>query len=88
MRYIYDEERGLRYKTVELIEAQIAWQPTIDIQSKENRRCVWVKVAYGETALRQELRKVDARWCPQRKLWQVERGIALAMGLADRINGE
>jgi hypothetical protein len=44
-----------------------------------------VAVAYGETALREQLRALRARWDGERKFWYVQYGLIKGTVLAERL---
>jgi hypothetical protein len=68
VRYRYDEQRGIRYKTVELIvEEKPLLKPRFNDQD-----IVPVSVSFEETALRDQLRKMRAKWDPALKVWFVK----------------
>ena len=65
VRYRYDPRRGKRYKTVELIVDEAAWQPR-----RSPSELVWVRVAYEEHAVRERVKGAGGRWDAKRKLWR------------------
>lgn len=65
VRYRYDKQRGVRLKTVEII-----------VEEKPDRKphfsdgdIVPISVYFDELELREQLRKLHARWDSQLKLW-------------------
>ena len=60
VRYRYDEQRGIRYKTVELI---VEVKPLLKPRFKD-QDIVPVSVSFEETALRDQLRKMRGKWDP------------------------
>lgn len=71
VRYRFDETRGVKLKTVELIvEEKALTSPRF-----KDDDLVPVHVAYDETELRQALRALRARWDSKRKLWYVRFGL-------------
>lgn len=66
VRYRYDEQRGVRIKTVELVVEEKAWQPPLRFKDDD---IVPIAVNYSETDLREKLRQARAKWNPQDKIW-------------------
>ena len=65
VRYRYDEVRGVKLKTVEIIVDE---KPTIMPRFNDGDM-VPVSVGYDESELRELLKKIRARWEPQIKMW-------------------
>jgi len=92
VRYRYDEQNGKRYKTVELIEEEMAWQPPrldgtkVSSKLRSSDRC-GVRIGYGETELREQAKACGAIWRPKQKLWEMSFAQVLALGLEDRMVG-
>lgn len=76
VRYRIDPETGRRFTTVELVVEERSGPPA---------QAVWVRVGYGETALRQQIKESGGTWDSNRKLWQVSGTTAKALGLQKRI---
>ena len=68
VRYRYDETRGVRLKTVEIVVDEKPWQPPFRFRDGD---IAPIAVGFGETALREKLRKSGGRWDPDAKLWLV-----------------
>lgn len=81
VRYRYDELRGVKLKTVELIVDE--WAPG-QPRFKDDE-LVPLNVAYDETELRALLRKMRGRWDAQRKQWFVLYGLVRGTVLEARI---
>ena len=71
VRYRYDEIRGVRLKTVEIIVEEKPCKPTL---RHRNEDIVSVIVAYTKTLLRDRLKAAGGRWDPDEKLWRVRFG--------------
>jgi hypothetical protein len=84
VRYCYDEIRGVKLKTVEIIVDE---KPLRTPRYKDND-VVPVAVAFEETELRQQLRNIRARWDPQVKVWFVPYGLIRGTPLETRIAAE
>ena len=79
VRYRFDEVRGVKLKTVEIIVDE---KPLRTPRFKDND-LVPVRVAYDEQEMRQQLRAMRARWDSQRKLWYVRYGLIRGTPLAE-----
>lgn len=82
VRYRYDEARGVRLKTVELIIEEKPWRPAPRLKDTD---LVPVAVGYGEQELRLRLKAVNGKWDPQAKLWHVLYGAIRGTDLEERI---
>jgi hypothetical protein len=83
VRYRYDEQRKKRFKTVELIVEESAWDP--GAKKHQANRLVSVRLTAAEFALRQQVKGVGGKWNPQRGVWEVRYDRVMALGLANRI---
>jgi len=81
VRYRFDETRGMKLKTVEIIVDE---KPLRRPRFKDDD-LVPVHVAYDETELRQQLRAMRGRWDAERKLWYVRYGLIRGTPLAERL---
>ena len=83
IRYRYDELRGVRLKTVEIIVEENPGTPSLRHRDTD---IVAVMVPYTEKALRDMLKAAGGRWDPEGRLWQVPYGsIRVNAGLVERI---
>lgn len=82
VRYRYDEKRGIRLKTVEIIVEE---KPDSSPRHKDGD-VVPVLVSFDEVELREQLRNMRARWDAQQKVWfapyQLIRGTLLESRIA------
>ncbi len=89
VRYRTDKHQQKRITTVELIIDECFYMPRStpphSTASQSANREVLVRIAYGETALRQKLKHAGAIWLPDQKRWQIQYRIAEKLGLKDRI---
>lgn len=76
VRYRYDEERGKRVKTAELVEEETDWMPW--------SVCL-VQIGYEETSLRERVRAAGARWSPEQRLWKMTGAMVRALKLEPRV---
>jgi hypothetical protein len=83
VRYRYDAQNKKRFKTVELIVEERAWD--LDGGKWQADRLVPLRVTVTEVALRQQVKRVGGKWNPQRGVWEVRYDHVMALGLADRI---
>ena len=81
VRYRYDEDRGVKLKTVEIIvDEKPLRHPRYKVDDM-----VPVAVSYDEAELREMLRKFRARWDSHMKLWFVQYGLVRGTLLESRI---
>lgn len=72
VRYRYDKSRGIRCKTVEIIEEKIELKPSDQYRDGD---MVSVVVSFSEKALRDRLKAAGGKWDPEEKLWRVPYGM-------------
>jgi hypothetical protein len=65
VRYRYDEHRGVRLKTVEIVVEEKPWQPRLRLRDED---IVPVLVNFSEKALRDRLKAAGGTWDPKAKL--------------------
>jgi hypothetical protein len=83
LRYRYDEKRGVRLKTVEIVVEERPGEHSIRYRDTD---IVSVMVPYTEKTLREIVKTAGGRWDPKEKLWRVHYGaIRNHPGLAERI---
>lgn len=80
VRYRYDREKRKRYKTIELIVEETDWEPR-----PRDDEVVGVRVAYEETALRQQVKRAGGRWNGERKVWELPYRQVKALSLEKRV---
>jgi hypothetical protein len=83
VRYRYDPARKKRIKTVEIVVDERDWLPPRPRPAAG--LIVGVRVAFEEVDLRRRVKQAGGTWNPQRRLWQLRYGEAVALGLADRV---
>lgn len=71
VRYRFDEKRGVRLKTVEIVVEEKPFKSAFRFRDED---IVSVIAAFTEKALREKLKCVGARWNPEEKLWRVPYG--------------
>ena len=83
VRYRYDADRRLRFKTVELIEEQERWEPARPPGNPDE--LVLVRIGYAEGGLREAVKAAGGQWQQDRKLWRLKFGVVWTLGLEGRI---
>jgi hypothetical protein len=83
VRYRYDSTQRKRYKTVELIVDEAAWEPPTTTPAPET--LMYVRVAWGEVAIAQQIKAAGGRWQRNLKLWALPYGQIEHLGLLDRL---
>lgn len=68
VRYRYDEKRGVRLKTVEIIVEEKPFRPSLRYRDGD---IVAVIVSFTENILRDKLKVAGGRWDPEKKVWHV-----------------
>ena len=82
VRYRYDENRGVRLKTVEIVVEEKPWQPSLRLREEE---IVPVMVNFSEKRLREMLKEKGGKWNPEEKSWFVPYGAVRGTELEERI---
>lgn len=72
VRYRYDEKSHVRIKTVELIVEKKPWSPSVKRFSES--KLVPVRIAYGDTALREQAKAAKGKWDPKERAWFIQYG--------------
>lgn len=78
VRYRYDEVRGRRFKTVEILLEEGDWSPP-------RRPFVLLELRSWETQLRERVKKAGGIWLSDQRLWRLRRDLATKLGLSPRI---
>lgn len=71
VRYRKDVRRGVRFKTVEIIEEERELQPAPQYRDGD---IVPLAVSYSEKAIRESQKSAGGRWDPNEKVWLVPYG--------------
>lgn len=82
VRYRYDKHRQKRLKTIELVVDEQDWVPGV-LMSADKR--VKIRIGFGETELREQIKKAGGFWNPDKKVWMLSYHKVLQMGLERRI---
>lgn len=81
VRYRFDEKRGVRLKTVEIVVEETPIRPS----RYHDNDMVPVSVAFEEIEFRDQLRKMGAQWDPIQKRWLAPYGLVRGTALETRI---
>ena len=84
VRYRSDAAARRRFKTVELLEEELPWDP-IAADPRPAGTTVLVRIAFDEAELREQAKTLGARWQKDRKLWQMTLATARSLGLEPRV---
>ena len=95
IRYRYDPVHKKRFKTIELIIAEQAWQPPEPHPQEDKAtglapkryytRRVGLQVGYQETELRKQIKAAGGMWDPSERLWFVPEEEVRKLGLVQRV---
>jgi hypothetical protein len=89
VRYRYDPEERVRYKTVELVIETVPWRP--GEHPRDDRApgrppvLVGVRVRFEDAELRQRVKAAGGRWSPERRLWVLPLSVARRLKLSNRL---
>jgi hypothetical protein len=65
VRYRYDSQRGVRLKTVELVEEEQPWEPEA-LPGCKPGTLVGIRIGFHEQGLRESIKAAGAIWLPER----------------------
>ena len=82
VRYRYDKARQKRLKTIEIIIDEQDWIPGVTFPMDKT---VQVKVGFGETELREQMKQAGAYWNAGERAWMLSSGRALQVRLEGRV---
>ena len=85
VRYLYDADNGRRHKTVELIVETVPWRPNARRPRRGEEEMIAVRIGYGETDLRERVKRLGAIWRPAQKVWEMRWLDARRLGIAGRV---
>ncbi|MGH8065276.1 MAG: hypothetical protein ACRERE_08570 [Candidatus Entotheonellia bacterium] len=83
VRYRYDAKQKKRFKTVELIVEEIAWEPKA--RRMADATLVRIQVALPEVEVRRQVKHAGGRWDSPRRVWKLRYDWVIALGLEGRI---
>ena len=73
----------MKIEDVELIVEESPWQP--ELASMKDDQLIGVRIGLHEALLQRQVRQVGGIWNPYLRLWELQRDLALKLGLKDRI---
>jgi hypothetical protein len=85
VRYLYDEARGRRLKTVELVINKAPWRGRPRRARRNDHDLVGVRITWDETDLRIAAKKAGGIWRPRQKLWEISWDAVRALGIGYRV---
>ena len=86
VRYRYDDEKQMRYTTVELIiESGPQKGRTTHEAPKTKDGNVYLKISPDEDALIEQIKLFGAEWDENRKLWKISQTTIDELNLSDRV---
>ena len=83
VRYRYDEARGRRVKTVELIVEETPYTPTV--VSYKPQTIVGLQVGVEEVEIKRLVKAAGAKWNPTQRVWEIRYDKAVVLELTSRI---
>ena len=83
VRYRHDAQQKKRFKTVELIVAEWAWEPPVPQIPADQR--VALRLGFAEVDLRERVKQAGGKWNPRQKVWELCYGQVVALHLEARI---
>ena len=82
VRYRYDSDKRIKYKTAEIIIEKGFWDPESRL---EKQRKVEIKVRYSEGDIRTKVKAAGGIWNTEKKVWELEYKQVKKLGLIERI---
>src|SRR4030095_9122751 len=83
VRYRYDAQQKKRFKTVELIVAERAWNPPAPRFAAD--AIVGVRVGFAEVEVREQVKQAGGKWNRSREVWEARCAQVGALKLESRI---
>ncbi len=84
VRYLYDEARNRRLKTVELVIEEAPWRGRARRPRRNDHDLVGVRIAWNESELRSAVKRAGAIWRPRQKLWEMSWEAVRTLGIGHR----
>lgn len=84
-RYLYDETRSRRLKTVELVIEEVPWHGRARKPRRNDHDRVGVRVAWDEADLRIAVNKAGGIWRPRQKLREMPCNAVRTLGIGHRV---
>lgn len=86
VRYRYDDQRGKRYKTVELIVEESSYWPSSPTLKPE--AIVGLRIGLNESGLQKKIKQAGGTWNRSRQLWEIRYDRVVELSLEERIAHE
>jgi hypothetical protein len=83
VRYGYEAQRKKRFKTVELMVTERAWEPPPPRVAADTM--VGERVGFAEVAMRDQVKQAGGQWNPSRKVWELRYDQVGALKLESRL---
>ena len=83
VRYRYDDQKKMMYKTIEIIIDNKPWQAN-DKEMPQNK-IMDIRIGYNEVELRSRIKACGGKWVPERKVWQLPYKNVKELDLLERI---
>ena len=85
VRYLYDDARNCRLKTVELVIEEAPWHGRARRPRRNDHDLVGVRIAWNESELRSAVKRAGAIWRPRQKLWKMSWQAVSTLGIGHRV---
>jgi len=85
VRYLCDEARNRRLKTVELVIEEAPWHGLARRPRRNDHDLVGVRIAWNESELRSAVKQAGAIWRPRQKLWEMSWEAVRTLGIGHRV---
>jgi hypothetical protein len=83
VRYRYDNEKMMMFKTIEIIVDTKPWQ--VETKKISKNKIMSIRIAIDEIELRMRVKVAGGKWDPKRQVWQLAYEKVTELGLSDRI---
>ena len=83
VRYRYDGDKKIKYKTVEILVDSGFWESKVKRENEERR--IELRIAYNEIELRTRVKEAGGIWKNEKRVWEIGYKEAKILGLKDRI---
>jgi hypothetical protein len=81
VRYKYDNRLKRRYKTIELLVEEVAWEQ----KPPRPGALVGVSIRFEETSLRSQIKDAGGRWDEKKRVWRLRYDQVVKLGLETRM---
>ncbi len=83
VRYRYDAEQHLKFKTIEVIIEQSPWDD--HPRRIPHNKTMYLRVKYGEVEIGRMIRDAGGKWNRHKRVWELAYKHVVALNLTDRI---